>query len=172
MGRGRPLKYGCPIELRKKIDAYFESIQDEHWVKTLVLKKGTKGKADAEYEDKWVPVKDRHGNIEKIFLEPPMITGLALYLGTSRETLMEYSEKDNFVDTIKYAKAKIEKAYELADDAPAMKIFKLSNFGWKNQRDITTDQKVTANVTSNIESFDLNDRISQLVKDELGDALQ
>ena len=101
-----------------------------------------------------------------------MITGLAVYLGTSRETLVDYSKIDDFSDTIQYAKDRIEKYYEMADESPSMKQFKLANFGWKNVREISTTQKITADVTSTVEPFDLKDRITQLVKDELGDALQ
>ena len=40
------------------------------------------------------------------------ITRLAVALDTNRETLMSYENKDNFSDTIKRAKAKIEQYYE------------------------------------------------------------
>lgn len=67
--------------------------------------------------------------------EPLTITGLALALDTSRETLMEYSEREEFVDTIKKAKLKIEHAYELRNikRGNAGDIFALKNFGWKDK---------------------------------------
>ena len=40
------------------------------------------------------------------------VTRLAVYLDTSRETLMDYEYKDEYSDTIKRAKAKIAQFYE------------------------------------------------------------
>ncbi len=83
--------------------------------------------------------------IESYFLETPIdnqtITGLALHLDTSRETLMNYEERDDFFDTIKKAKDKIEHAYELRGIkvGNAFDIFRLKNMGWKDKQDIAAD---------------------------------
>ena len=83
--------------------------------------------------------------IESYFLETPIdnqtITGLALHLDTSRETLMNYEERDDFFDTIKKAKVKIEHAYELRGIkvGNAFDIFRLKNMGWKDKQDIAAD---------------------------------
>lgn len=67
--------------------------------------------------------------------EPLTITGLALALDTTRETLMDYEAKDDYSDTIKRAKLKIEHAYELRNikRGNAGDIFALKNFGWKDK---------------------------------------
>ena len=83
--------------------------------------------------------------IESYFLGTPIdnqtITGLALHLDTSRETLMNYEERDDFFDTIKKAKDKIEHAYELRGIkvGNAFDIFRLKNMGWKDKQDIAAD---------------------------------
>lgn len=69
----------------------------------------------------------------------PTITGLALYLGfTSRQALINYQEKEEFVDTIKKAKLRIEESYEQAlfNKNAAGPIFALKNFGWTDKREI------------------------------------
>lgn len=70
--------------------------------------------------------------------EPITITGLALALGTSRETLCEYEERDAFVDTIKTAKLRVQHAYEkrLVKRGNGGDIFALKNFGWKDKSEV------------------------------------
>jgi len=78
---------------------------------------------------------------EQYFKETPpeewTITGLALALDTSRETLMNYEEKDEFFDAVKKAKLKIEHSYEkrLIKRGAAGDIFGLKNFGWKDKQE-------------------------------------
>lgn len=70
--------------------------------------------------------------------EPITITGLALALNTSRETLSNYEDKDEFFDTIKMAKLRVENAYEkrLVRRGNGGDVFALKNFGWKDTKDI------------------------------------
>lgn len=91
---GRPLKFKSARELQRKIDEYFESCYEERWFESE--------------PGKWMPVNDRNGNIIRDQVRPFTITGLAVHLETSRETLLDYEERDEFSDTIKRAKAKIE----------------------------------------------------------------
>lgn len=73
------------------------------------------------------------------------ITGLALALDTSRETLMNYEKKEEFFDTVKRIKTRVEMDYELSlrRKGRAGDIFGLKNFGWKdkNETDLTTNGK-------------------------------
>lgn len=73
--------------------------------------------------------------------EPLTITGLAMALDTSRETLMNYSTKEEYFDTIKRAKLIIENAYEkrLISNGRAGEIFALKNFGWKDRQEIDSN---------------------------------
>jgi hypothetical protein len=70
------------------------------------------------------------------------ITGLALALDTYRQTLINYQGRDEFVDTIKKAKQKVENSYELdlKKHGRAGTIFALKNFDWKDRQetDITS----------------------------------
>lgn len=163
--RGRPLKFKTVEELQQKIDAYFDSLIEEKWVRT--------GKQDAEGMDIWKPVLDRHGKPVLELREPPLITGLALFLDTSRETLMDYEEKDDFSDTVKRAKDKIEYFTEKDDIPPVLKIFKLKNMGWKDQSQVDLGGAETPlNHRIQVDSVDLEDRVKQLVEENLKDALQ
>lgn len=70
--------------------------------------------------------------------KPITITGLALALDTNRETLCSYGEKDEYSDTIKIAKARVEHYAEqrLFDGAATGPIFALKNYGWKDTQDV------------------------------------
>ena len=62
-------------------------------------------------------------------------TGLALHLDTTRETLREYKEREEFVDTIKKGLARVENGYEidLKKHGRTGTIFALKNFDWKDK---------------------------------------
>lgn len=82
------------------------------------------------------------------YVKPPTVTGLALALGTNRQTLVNYEGKKEFIDTIKAAKSRCENWVEenaLAGKAnPTFSIFNLvNNYGWENKSktDITTKDK-------------------------------
>ncbi len=85
--------------------------------------------------------------------KPYTITGLALWLDTSRETLLNYEERPEFFDTIKRAKVKCENWVEenaLMNKVNATTaIFNLkNNYGWKDK----TEQEVSG--TGLVISFD------------------
>lgn len=120
MSAGRPLKYQDINKLQQDIEHYFSTCD--------------KGKEIEVYDKKVQEVK-------KITVPIPYtITGLALALDTSRETLREYQERPEFVDTIKKAKERVENYAELrlmtGDLFPASAIFALKNHGWQDKQDI------------------------------------
>ena len=96
---------------------------------------------------KWNTPEELQAEIDKYFehcaktKEPLTITGLALALGTFRDVLMDYQNKDEFSNTIKTAKLRIENAYEhrLIQNGRAGDIFALKNFGWKDKQEIEAD---------------------------------
>lgn len=96
---------------------------------------------------KWNTVEEIEPLIEKYFTETPKaewtITGLALALDTSRNTLMEYEGKDEFSNTIKKAKEMVENSYEidLKKAGRPGTIFALKNFDWKDKKEV--EQTVT-----------------------------
>lgn len=91
---------------------------------------------------KFSSVEELQGLIDKYFDETPMedwtITNLALALNTNRQGLMEYGRREEFSDTIKIAKAKVEGSYELdlKKHGKVGTIFALKNFGWTDKQEI------------------------------------
>ncbi len=76
----------------------------------------------------------------------PTMAGLALALNMCRQSLLNYSEKDEFLDTIKSARQKVEVALEeaLYGTGVAGVIFNLkNNFDWKDKQEIDQKSEVT-----------------------------
>jgi hypothetical protein len=118
-GGGRPLKFKSVKKLQAKIDSYFARCD--------------KGES--------VDIVDRKtGKVASIKRKIPYtITGLAIDLETTRETLCDYGKKDKFSDTIKTAKLRVENYNELQlhlGKHAAGPIFALKNFGWKDKTEI------------------------------------
>lgn len=145
---GRPLKFASLDELQKKIEKYFTEC-DPH-VEDIV---------------EWVEARDGKGKLLKdgnglsylVEVEhkvktkqiPYTITGLALALDTSRETLLDYEAKDEFSDTIKNAKDKCEHYVErtlFATGNVTGPIFNLkNNYNWKDKTEAEiTDSRDSA----------------------------
>lgn len=92
----RPLKYKTVDALQAAIDAYFEDCQG----KPLV-------------DDSGNAVTDKYGEPVIIGAHPPTVTGLALALGFStRQSLLNYQGRKQFLDTITRAKARCEEYAE------------------------------------------------------------
>lgn len=96
---------------------------------------------------KWESTEELVALINAYFEETPReeitVTGLALAIGTCRQTLLNYTEKnDDFAQIIKEAKTIIENAYEISlrRRGQTGDIFALKNFGWIDRRetDITS----------------------------------
>ena len=71
---------------------------------------------------------------------PATITGLALALGfCTRKSLLDYAEKQEFVNIIKKARLKVECEYEkrLFSGQPTGAIFALKNMEWQDRQEIT-----------------------------------
>lgn len=107
-----------------------------------------------KYESVEVMQKD----IDKYFAEcdekqrPYTVSGLAYALGTNRQTLINYEDKSGFFDTIKEAKAKIERFNEEMlynkDVSTTGVIFNLkNNYGWKDKQEIEADIKNDVTIT-------------------------
>ena len=112
---------------------------------------------------KYQTVEELQNGINKYFEEcqqsdrPLTITGLCLALGTTRELLVNYSNKEEFSNTIKIAKEKIANYVEeqcLLVKNPAGAIFLLKNHGFTDKQEIdhTVTQKViTVDMIGNID---------------------
>lgn len=93
---GRPPKYKSKEEIEEKIEKYFKDCEGY----ALTDKAGN-------------PVFDKHENPIIVGQRPPTITGLALALGfTSRQALLDYQAKKEFLDTITRAKTRVEQYTE------------------------------------------------------------
>lgn len=99
---------------------------------------------------RWTTPEELQKDIDKYFDEcketgvPLTITGLALALDTYREVLLNYQERDEFTDTIKKAKQKIENFAEMQlynKDVPTTGvIFNLkNNYGWVDKQEVNTN---------------------------------
>lgn len=122
---GRPPMYSTVEEMQENIDKYFEQCEG-------TVKKDGDGNV----------LTDKYGDPVMFGRKPLTITGLALALGfTSRQALLNYQAKPEFVDTITRAKTRIEQYAEerLFDNAGAngAKFSLANNFdGWKEKQQI------------------------------------
>ena len=129
---GCPPMYKTPEEMQAKIDAYFDSCYGEYVT-----------------DDEGNLMTDKNGHPVMTKPRPLTITGLALALGfTSRQALLNYEAKEEFVDTIKRAKAKVEQYAEerLFDrDGVNGAKFNLSNnfSGWSEKQQIESNVNTT-----------------------------
>jgi len=147
---GRPLKFKKVLDLEKAINKYFKSCwrQKVDMFGNPVFIKDEKGK------------KTKKKVLEQF--KPFTVTGLAVALGTTRETLIDYEAKDKFSDTIKRAK---EMCHGYAEEQlfigrnPTGAIFNLkNNYGWKDK------QEVEGNITNNFNDDQIDkiaDRIAR-----------
>ncbi|MBU8770325.1 DNA-packaging protein [Cytobacillus oceanisediminis] len=125
----RPLKFETAEELSERISEYFYSCDTN--MKVMFTKEGDP--------------------IEVPDPKPYTISGLAYFLGTNRQTLLNYEEREEFVDTIRAAKARIEAFVEESLWVPKIAqgvVFNLkNNFGWKEQQDINMSGELEINVS-------------------------
>lgn len=124
----RPLKFKSPEELEECISGYFHSCDTN--MKVMFSKEGEP--------------------IEIPDPKPYTISGLAYYLGTNRQTLLNYAARDQYFDTIRAAKAKIEAYVEESLWKPKIAsgvMFNLkNNFGWEDRSSIETSGETTHNI--------------------------
>lgn len=83
--------------------------------------------------------------------EPYTVTGLGLALDMSRQDLINYSNKEEFFDTIKKAKQRVENYLEkklIKDSSATGIIFNLkNNYNWKDRQEIDANVNQEIKVT-------------------------
>jgi hypothetical protein len=140
-----PLKFPSADILQKKIDEYFESLQ--------AIDKIEYEQPDGSTATKW----------QRRWLNPPTVTGLALYLGTTRETLLDYQadydyngliepeERERLSVTVRRAKAKVEQYAEemlfLAKSANGPQFALKNNFRrWADESHLIQSHTIKADI--------------------------
>jgi hypothetical protein len=124
MPAGRPPKYKTPEEMQRIIDLYFLACK--------VRMTGNTDLLEDLPEDDLLIVNDVEGSM-------PTVSGLSFALGMSRQALIDYEKKSEFLDTIKGGKQRIEMFLEerLYHTGCTGTIFNLkNNYGWKDKQDI------------------------------------
>ena len=119
MPGGRPPKWESVEQLEELIEKYFEECANHK--KQIVTKEG-----------EIVEVPDP---------KPLLIEGLVYHLNTNRQTLLDYQDKDQFSDTIKRAKKRIEldvvsRAMTGASHGTVSIFYMKNNMGYKDQQEV------------------------------------
>lgn len=104
---------------------------------------------------KFKNVKALQEQIDAYFATTPLheqtITGMALHLDTSRETLCDYQARDKYSDIIKRAKLQVEHACELVgiEKGRPFDIFRLKQLGWKDKQesDVNLNAELSGEIT-------------------------
>jgi len=152
---GRPLLFKTVKKLQKKIDSYFLSCWDykrDMFGNRVIDREGKKETKD---------IKSFGYVMEQV--KPFTVSGLAVFLNTSRETLMNYQKKNEFFDTIKEAKDRIEayaeeSLYIVKGGGP---IFVMkNNYGWRDTQHI--DQDVHEYLHEDLSGKDVNELKAEL----------
>ena len=97
--------------------------------------------------------------------EPYTVTGLCLALDMTRETLREYLKNEQFSDTIKKAKLRVENYLEkhlITDNSATGIIFNLkNNFGWTDKQQV----EHSGNINNPFEGLS-TEELRQLISDD------
>lgn len=91
--------------------------------------------------------------------ETPTISGLAIFLGMTSKTFIEYGEKSEFAPTIEMARQRVEEFIErgaLNNKLNAtFSIFALKNrFGWKDRHEVETKLSGTLSLSALLAAAD------------------
>lgn len=137
---GQPLKIKTLKELQEKIEDYFAYCDNR--IKQIHTKEGTE-------------IAINHP-------APYTMSGLARSLGIDRDTLLNYSKREEYFGTIKEARAKVAEDVEtrlMETSNQAGAIFNLkNNFGWKDktEQDLKVDGVVPIMKVENVRRDDSN----------------
>lgn len=103
---GRPLKFKTVDELEQAIRSYFDMC-DPH-IEERMVDGGVNQKGQTIWVKREVMTEQR----------PYGIVGLALALGVTRQTLLNYGEREEFFDTVDLARTRCEAFWETRLDSP------------------------------------------------------
>ena len=124
---------------------------------------------------KFKTVEELEEQIEKYYIRcqekerPLTMSGLACWLGMSRQSLSNYSNREQFFDTINVARSMVEADMEerglMGESNATMSIFSLkNNFGWVDKQEVTATNN---NTNKNIDLSNLStEDIKKLLEEE------
>ncbi|MFF6951813.1 terminase small subunit [Streptomyces iakyrus] len=128
---GRPLKFQTPEELDLAIQLYFDKC-DPHVEKRMIAT-GVSPNGQTMFEQRDVITEQK----------PYTMAGLARALGVSRQTLLSYSEREEFLDSVASAKARCEEYAESMLFSPysgGAKFNLTNNYeGWSDKTEVKHD---------------------------------
>ena len=152
---GRPLKFKNKKVLQEKIDEYFAECDPHIAIRpAMVFQKNAAGMELRKLSK--VP------GVEECVTEqiPYTVTGLAMALDTTRETLMDYQKSDEYSDTVLRAKLKIlnfaERSLFTEKNTNGIQFSMKNNFNWKDKTEVEQNGNTTTTVTT-INYADLKD---------------
>lgn len=140
----RPRKFSSSEQLEELIQEYFDSIT----ISVPRTKPNTNPDKDV-YDDFKEPILNNLWEqiIDTEWASIPSILWLCEYLGIHRSNLLDYEEKDEFRNTIKVAKQKIEKYNSeqlYRKEQVTGIIFNLkNNFDWKDKTEVDNNTKIS-----------------------------
>lgn len=153
---GRPLKFKTVKLLQKEIDAYFAEC-DPHVAErpALVFQKDSSGTILNNLPK--VPGKEHYVTDQIAYT----VTGLALALDTTRETLMDYQRSDKYSDTILRAKLKIlnfsERSLFTSKNTNGIQFSMKNNFNWKDKTEVEKSGTPDVAVVNIVNYADIKD---------------
>lgn len=148
MPAGRPPFYNTVDEMQKIIDEYFDSRKAP-----LIDKKG-------------LPLLDKDNMPIMVDTKPCTVTGLALALGfTSRQALLNYQDKEEFVDAITRAKFRCQEYAETRlydkDGANGAKFSLQNNFSWVDKQEVAATNLNINEDVSNLTDAEIENKLAQ-----------
>lgn len=137
---GRPRKYGSAKALREAVNGYFNSISY-----TQVMMRGD----EPVLNDSGEPIKFL------VYVRPPTVSGLCIYLGIDRSTWNNYCDGElhpEFSDITSGARlimeAYLEEQLVVREKSTQGIQFNLeNNFGWKKKREVDLGTETRASMT-------------------------
>lgn len=141
MPGGKPRQFQSVEYMQRRIDLYFSKVRFNAIIGSLEGK-GLEAWDDyrngvMEFYEQFECDAEEIKALEPIEETRPLVTGLAISLDLTRQGLINYEGRPEFVDAVKKAKARVENFLEnrLHDGHVAGPIFNLkNNFNWRDER--------------------------------------
>jgi len=141
---GKPLEYETPQELEEWIDMYFDECKQNRNIQRKLMPSNQSQENPVDYDA--LVLEKEHDFTEDIH---PTVTGLALYLGMSRLSLINYEGREEYVNIVKMGKARVETYLDQKTYSPnnnGVQFNLKNNFNWKDKQEIDHGGGLTVNI--------------------------